>query len=94
MVEIQFEDPPEHHSSPQPTYDVHKNADRDLIVTMLAHHPGRWAVVSRHLSRNRAAQVARLLRARHTDVYQFRVSMNGSGEGVVYGRYAGPDANI
>lgn len=95
MVELVFEDPPEYRPRElRGQYDVHRNADRGQIVTELQHHPGRWAVVSRHASRNRASQVARLLRGRHPAPYEFRPARNQQGEGVVYGRYAAPDANI
>jgi len=91
MVDLVFEDPPEY----WPDADsVRKNAGREQIVAELVHHPGRWVVVSRHVSRPRASQVARNLRRQNPPPYEFRASANRAGEGVVYGRYSAPDANI
>lgn len=95
MVDLVFEDPPE----PRPqnlrgTYDIRRNADREAIVAELQNHPGRWAIVSRHASRSRASQVARLMRDKYPSPYEFRPVRNPAGEGVVYGRYMASDANI
>lgn len=94
MVDLRFEDPPEYREPRVLTlYDARKNSDRRALVEALTGHPDRWAVVSVHLSRNRAAQVARLLRSRHPS-HEFRASRSEEGGGVVYGRYVIPDANI
>lgn len=95
MADLVFEDPPEHRPDKgSHGYDVKKNSDRELLIVALSYHPKRWAIISRHLSRNRAGQVARMLRERHPRLYEFRAAANPDGEGVVYGRYVGPDANI
>lgn len=95
MVELVFEDPPEYVPTvTSDAFDIKKNEDREAIIAALVHHPRRWAVVSRHASRNRAAQVSYVLRARHPEHYEFRVSKKEGGEGVVYGRYLGVDANM
>lgn len=95
MVELVFEDPPEYRPREHRNqYDVRRNADREQVVAELRRHPGRWAIVSRHASRSRASQVARVLRGRHPAPYEFRPARNQQGEGVVYGRYAASDANI
>jgi len=95
MVDLVFEDPPDPGARIyRPEYDVKKNADREEIVAALPRHPGRWAIVSRHTSRVRAGQVARVLRERYPAPYEFRTAVNPTGEGVVYGRYTASDANI
>lgn len=95
MVEIVFEDPPEYVPTASPdAFDIRKNEDREKIVEALRGHPNRWAVVSRHNSRNRAAQVSYVLRARHPEDFEFRVAKKDTGEGVVYGRFLGDNANI
>lgn len=95
MVELVFEDPPEYVPTvTADAFDIKKNEFREDIIAELRHHPARWAVVSRHASRNRAAQVSYVLRARHPENYEFRVAKKEDGEGVVYGRYSGPDVNI
>lgn len=84
MFTLEFEDPPDRSAK---RYNNRTNADRHRIVAALAEYPDRWAVVSRHLSRNRAAQVARVLRDRYSDKgYEFRPAER-DGQGVVYGRY-------
>lgn len=95
MVEIVFENPPEY--VPVVTtdaFDIRKNGDREEIIAQLVLYPGCWAIVSRHASRNRAAQVSYVLRARHPELYEFRVTKKDTGEGVVYGRYVGPDVSM
>jgi len=95
MVQLVFEDPPEYVPTvSSDAFDIKKNENREMIVAALVHHPHRWAVVSRHASRNRAAQVSYILRARHPELYEFRVCRKPTGEGVVYGRYLGTDANM
>lgn len=96
MVALVFEDPPEYQPATASTdaFDIRKNEFREDVIAELRSHPGRWAVVSRHASRNRASQVSYVLRARHPDGYEFRVARKPDGEGVVYGRYSDPDANI
>lgn len=95
MVDLIFEDPPGRRTpSQRNAYDIRRNADREAIIAELQHHPGRWAVVSRHASRSRASQVARLMRGRHPAPYEFKPARNPEGEGVVYGRYTTADANI
>lgn len=99
MVELQFEDPPEYRPPagrlPQ---DTKKNAGRAELVAALQDHPNRWAIVSRHQSRNRANQVAGDLRRRHqprgSSHYEFRAARKPDGQGVVYGRWVETDVNL
>ena len=86
MLIIHFEEPPERTSDFR--YDNRKNADRDEILVALRNlHPDRWAVVSYHNSRARAAHTARDLRQRYPDGYEFRAATSPSSGEVVYGRY-------
>lgn len=99
MVELQFEDPPEYRPpAGRVPQDTKKNASRDQLVALLKSHPNRWAVVSRHLSRNRANQVAGDLRRRHPlrgdAYYEFRAARKPDGQGVVYGRWVVADVNL
>lgn len=99
MVQLHFEDPPEYRFADNGnSLAVEKNADRDAMVALLPGYPNRWAIVSRHVSRIRANQVAARLRLRHnpsggSGEFEFCARTRGQ-EGVVYGRYVAPDVNL
>ncbi len=99
MVQLRFEDPPEPVSmAGRAPFDTQKNKDRDDLLKLLLQHPNRWAIVSEHLSRNRANKVASDLKKRHPALsgcrYEFRAATKGGQAGVVYGRYISPDVNL
>lgn len=97
MVQLLFEDPPEYRpNADRRPFDTQKNKHRDELVKLLKEHPNRWAVISKHVSRNRANQVAADLRKRNPPPsgYEFRAATKDGRAGVVYGRYAVPDVNL